>query len=338
MRSNRKLLLFTLIFVNIIMMLGRVIPQSVRAVSLSKEPLLLVNPVIDTTSSIITHGDEFDTKFLPNGTIYLLTTTSDYFGSYLTLFRYSPEWVPQTSISVLNRSESLHNPQICIGQDGSFHVVIGIENMGHLYLFSNNSGSSWFQTLICADSSIQTKIQVQLDELNQPHFAWLNNSNSLVSTLEYLYPTYNFILTTQTNTTFYNSTVNSTTISESSEIEHSFRQKQMVFEQDVFPKDFTFVVENLTHTQFMVLSSNFLSGSYSHNSSIQNGTHFSQIDQLNFQIPYSYSNITQSSLETYNFTVDENSTIFVEEWSNTTTFYSNLTEGNFNPKHTIGFS
>ncbi|MCF2141100.1 MAG: hypothetical protein K9W44_13660 [Candidatus Lokiarchaeota archaeon] len=293
--------------------------QPIVATSMSKEPLLKVNPIVVSFPKVLTTGNQFNLDIGPDGYRYVVSVDYDYFLHYLTLSTYDSEWRLINSQIIFNRSESLSNPKIQIGSHGSIQILVGVENVGYFYLFSNHS--EWLQTLICPSNLLNINLHFEIDELNQPHIAWLNSTNLENPYLEYMYPAYSFMHQTQINATYFNSTLMNQTVSYESEIKFEFASNRTVFSEGIIPIDFTLSLENYHQTKFLLQTD--------YTPPQDNSSIFHRLEMLEYTTLYTRSNFNQSSLIESNFTNSENFTTNVYQWFNTTTFYTNLTAGQF---------
>lgn len=313
-KSKQKLFIFSLFLILALQSTG----TAVKASYISNTSSLEVNPFVISHPTVLSTGLQSDFFIDSNNMVHVVTTQTDLIHYSLIYTRYSLAWEKISEEQIFERSSLLFDPQILVGDSGSVHILIGVEDLGYFYLFSNNS--VWYQQKISTDTPVGTIMHFSLDSLNQPHFTWIDNSTP--STLNYMYPKYTFLNWTESNSTYYNSTLMDTSFQSGSNTTSEFILDQTSFAANINIVNLDMAITPLNHTLFFLQTQ---STTTTENSSPS----FQSLYFLRYDQHFEASSYNTSDLIEYNLTSPENYTTQVDEWSNHTYSYLNQTEGEF---------
>ncbi len=321
-RSSLSLLLIgNILLVLCISSLISITPVSGVYISHSAE--LEINPFVVGTPTEI--GQGIGAAFFQdvNNSIHLASTEADLSQYYLYYSVFDSAFQLISREKIFQHGEKLLNPQIRVGSDGSTHIIVGIEEVGHRYLVmdpSEGNGTEWVQTSLSAIPSMNSTIQFELDEWNKPHIGWFSRDINQVVT--YFFPKHTFTSWTETNTTFHNTTVMNSTSQSGTERTVEFGQEDFSVDLDLFVLSLGMVLQNSTRAQFVLHTKSIFPANRSNES-----TH--AFSFVSYQHSYTPNEVNSSSVVISNFNSSENYTTDVYEWSNTTYSYLNYSSGEF---------
>ncbi|MHA1610471.1 MAG: hypothetical protein ACTSYU_00340, partial [Promethearchaeota archaeon] len=296
----------------------------VSGIILSPSAELDINPFIIGNPAEIGQGMESDFDQDANASIHFVSTEADLLQYYLFYSVFDPAFQLISREKIFQHGEKLLNPQIRVGSDGSTHIIVGVEEVGYRYLFkdpSEGNGTEWFQTNISVIPSLNSGVQFELDEWNKPHFGWISHDVNQVIT--YFYPKFTFTSWTETNTTYHNETLITSTSQDGVEYTVEFGQEDFSVDLDLYVLSIGMVLQNSTLAQFMLHTKTLLPTNRSNES-----TH--AFSFVSYQHEYVSNIANSSSVEIWNFTTPpENFTTDVYDWTNTTYSYLNYSTGEY---------
>ncbi|MHA1675354.1 MAG: hypothetical protein ACTSYI_17215 [Promethearchaeota archaeon] len=321
-RSSQSILLIgNVLLVLCISSLISVTPVS--GVYLSHSTELEINPFVIGTPTEIGQGIEATFVQDVNDSIHFVSTEADLSHYYLYYSVFDSEFQLISREKIFQHGDKLLNPQIRVGSDGSTHIIVGVEEVGYYYLFtdpSEGNGTEWFQTYLSATPSLNSGVEFELDEWNKPHIVWFSRDIDQVVT--YFYPKYTFTSWTETNTTYHNETLITNTSVDGVERTVEFGQEDFNVDLDLYVMSIGMVLQNSTRAQFVLHTKSLFPANHSNKS-----TH--AFSFVSYQHNYVPDEVNSSSVVISNYTSPENYTTDVYEWSNTTYSYLNYTSGEF---------
>ncbi|TFH31053.1 MAG: hypothetical protein E4G98_00860 [Promethearchaeota archaeon] len=290
---------------------------------LSPSAELDIDPFVVGRPAEIGQGIEIAFDQDTYASLHFVSTEADLFRYYLYYSVFDPAFQRISQEEIFRHGDQLLDPQIRVGSDGSVHVLIGVEDVGYFYLFTDPSegdGDLWLQTNITVIPSLNSIIQFELDEWNKPHFGWI--SHDICPAVTYFYPKYTFNSWTETNTTFYNSTLVNSTSHDGVERTVEFGHEEFCVDSNLDLLSIGMVLQNSTRAQFVLHTKSIYPANRSNES-----TH--AFSFVSYQHSYTPNDVNTSSVVIWNFNSTENYTTDVYEWTNITNSYLNYTTGEF---------